>query len=372
LTTLIQTEDYYLQIDSHMRFDPGWDEMLIQTLEGLNNKNPRSIISTYPCRFDYGESSPESEPESEPESVDEQTQPQDPSEIAWQRSRAIRKHPLVGHALVLRPILKEHLRPEHPVLLFHGVMRQTSEPVEGHHVGGGCLFSRASLMREVPLDSHLYFHGEEQNLAVRAWTSGWDIWHMPDMPIYHLYGESKRLGPKRPLHWDPEEDQMRAQRWHEQDALSKQRMAKLLYARGDAADLGPFRLGRERTLKEFAQASGIDYEARTISGPERTPAPNAHALTMLGASCPRPESVLQLGAPLVIDLLSASGGLNLNQTSWYQGTVLKTPLVNGKPLHLKHSGQRPNLAALLTKLTKPKPHADLLADSQPELLTRQP
>jgi [Skp1-protein]-hydroxyproline N-acetylglucosaminyltransferase len=47
-------EDYYLQIDSHMRFRPGWDEYLIHLLEKIkleqNACNP--ILTTYPLGYD--------------------------------------------------------------------------------------------------------------------------------------------------------------------------------------------------------------------------------------------------------------------------------------------------------------------------------
>jgi hypothetical protein len=241
LGTLLQEEDYFLQIDSHMRFDARWDEHLIETLESLKAQNTRSILSTYPCRFEYSQATPAA-----------------PGE----QDRRIRKHPNPGQALVLRPKPQQVLGEQHPVLTFQSVPTQTSTPVPGHHVGAGCLFSRADLLREVPIDPHLYFHGEEQNIATRAWTSGWDIWHMPDMPIYHLYQEPGRSS--RPLHWDAQEDLHRTQPWHALEQRSRYRMADLLYGHASPSALGCFGLGRERTLEEFARASGIDYPGKKI------------------------------------------------------------------------------------------------------------
>jgi [Skp1-protein]-hydroxyproline N-acetylglucosaminyltransferase len=47
-------EDYYLQIDSHMRFRPGWDEYLIRLLEKikLEQSDPNPILTTYPLGYE--------------------------------------------------------------------------------------------------------------------------------------------------------------------------------------------------------------------------------------------------------------------------------------------------------------------------------
>jgi hypothetical protein len=37
----------------------------------------------------------------------------------------------------------------------------------------------------------------------------WDIWHVPDLPIYHLY----HRGQDRPVHWDEQDDEARPVRW---------------------------------------------------------------------------------------------------------------------------------------------------------------
>jgi hypothetical protein len=220
-------EAYALQIDSHMRFDPGWDERLTDALEAVSGGNSRAILSTYPCAFEL---------------VDGR----------------VLKRPMPGQALVLAPTPSAAFAPDSPVLPFRAVPTPTALPLPGHHVGAGCLFSRASLLQEVPIDPWLYFHGEEQNLAVRAWTHGWDIWHIPDMPIYHLY----HAGGGRPVHWDADDDAARGTRWWALDGLAKARMRALLFER---RHLGAYGLGRSRTLQDFCEASGIDYIHRRLA-----------------------------------------------------------------------------------------------------------
>lgn len=220
-----QEEPYFLQIDSHMLFDRHWDRMLIEQLEALSARNPRAIISTYPSPYEVIDGQP------------------------------VRK-PFTGHALVLEPKPGTTLGEESPVLPFRSRPVRTGQAVPGFHVGAGCLFTRSAFIAEVPYDPWIYFHGEEQNLAVRAWTRGWDIHHMPDMPIYHLY----HSGNDRPVHWAKDDDVSRPVRWWELDRNSKARMRALLYHR---ADLGTYGLGSARSLEAFAEFSGIDYVNRT-------------------------------------------------------------------------------------------------------------
>ncbi len=46
-------EEYYLQIDSHMRFAPGWDEQLIHWLAACEQQAQfgKAVLSTYPPDF---------------------------------------------------------------------------------------------------------------------------------------------------------------------------------------------------------------------------------------------------------------------------------------------------------------------------------
>lgn len=229
ITTYLRDEHYFLQIDSHMRFDEHWDDLLKQRLQEVSVENDRSILSTYPCAFDILEGK-------------------------------VVKRPLPGHVLALRTRPDAQLSEESPVLPFHAVPTVCNSALPGFHVGAGCLFSTARLIREVPIDPWLYFHGEEQNLAVRAWTHGWDIWHSADMPIYHRYHK----GGERPVHWDSHDEQLRAIKWSTLNQQANERMRKLLY---EGADLGAYGLGNKRSLEDFRSFSGIDYQNRSIHSP---------------------------------------------------------------------------------------------------------
>ena len=224
-----QGEEWYLQIDSHMWFEPGWDERLLRLAKTCGEANPRTILTCYPNPFVMRDGHP------------------------------------VGK-LVSNRVLASVVRgdsdfaPGDPVLMFEGVGVETDEPVPGFHVAGGCLFAPGRIVDEVPYDPRLYFHGEEQAFALRAWTRGWDIRHIPGMPLFHLYTEPGTQ--PRAMHWTPEHDEQRAVRSATLEALARERLAALV---SGSADLGAFGLGSARSLAEYAEFSCIDYAARSIA-----------------------------------------------------------------------------------------------------------
>lgn len=224
--TLYGAEHHVLQIDSHTAFDAGWDATLVDQLQRLKSQSAKPVISTYPCPFERGPDGPV-------------------------------KKPSPGHALVLRPRADAQMKDDNPAFGFVANPVKTTQPLAGHHLGGGCIFSYGRFFLEVPYDPTVYFLGEEQSLAIRAWTRGWDIFHVPDVPLYHLYASS---GP-RPVHWNADDDAQRQLRWWQLDQASKTRLRALLY---EGTPLGVFGLGTTRTLQDFNDFCGIDYVARRI------------------------------------------------------------------------------------------------------------
>ena len=81
-----------------------------------------------------------------------------------------------------------------------------TEITHGYLIAAGCLFTRGSFVKDVPYDQSLYFYGEELSIALRAFTRGYGIYHIPSTPIYHLYTDTSDL--KRKLHWDEDEDSL--------------------------------------------------------------------------------------------------------------------------------------------------------------------
>jgi hypothetical protein len=222
-------EDWYLQIDSHTWFEPGWDERLIAWARRCGSANRRTILSCYPNGFRIDDDEPVSE--------------------------------AVTNGVLAHVVRDDcDFNPEHPVLMFEGVAVESDQALPAIHVAGGCLFAPGTIVEELPYDPFLYFHGEEQAFALRAFTHGWDLMHIPGMPMLHQYVPAK--GASRPLHWSAELDALRAIRSAELDRAAQQRLRALLW---DGADLGVYGLGQQRSLADYAAFSGIDYAARTVA-----------------------------------------------------------------------------------------------------------
>jgi hypothetical protein len=227
--SLYNYETYLLQIDSHMCFEPGWDTILCQQYEALLERSAKPILSSYPYRFDLVDGVPHYTPS------DGTT------------------------ALVLRPHPDAVLSDGNVVLRFAGKHLFTSEAVEGCHVAAGMLFCSTQFIEEVPYDPFLYFHGEEQSLAVRAYTRGWDIFHPTRMPVYHLYKQEGVAHDSH--HWHGEIDAQRAFSSAFLTERSRLRLNELLCGNGLP---GAYGLGAVRSLGQFAALSGIDYRAKRI------------------------------------------------------------------------------------------------------------
>ncbi len=229
--TLYADEDWFLQIDSHMDFDLHWDAQLIGQMQTLQVHQPHCVISSYPNAFELHDGQP---------------------------VRQITTTSVLAH--VVKPGCQ--FDPEHPVLSFEAHPVESEHAVRGFHLGAGCLFAPGELVTHFPYDPYLYFHGEEQSLAARLFTHGWDIFHTPGLPLAHLYRSANGNAPTRPLHWDASQDAQRTQSWWTLEQRSRARLKALLQS---SQDLGVYGLGRARTLADYADFCGIDYSARTLA-----------------------------------------------------------------------------------------------------------
>lgn len=226
--SLYDGEDWFLQLDSHMDFDADWDRRLVDQALALGAPARPLAISSYPDAF------------------------------AFEQGRAMRRANTAG---VLVQVLKPGaaFAPDHPVLPFHAVPMESAQALPAFHVGAGCLFAPGRITQHVPYDPWLYFHGEEQALALRLYTRGWDLFHMPALPVCHLYNDGD--APPRPLHWDEAQEAGRDHGWWDLEQRARARLAALV----EGADLGVYGLGCERSLADFAAFSGIDYANRSIA-----------------------------------------------------------------------------------------------------------
>jgi Glycosyltransferase (GlcNAc) len=232
--SLYAGEEYFFQCDSHTLFDQDWDTTFEHTLQILGVWHNRPIITCYPRAF-------------------------------------LAENNDINN-LVLKPIdgcFTLVADPEHAFKgdkdMYVGAKAKiitSSEPVHGYMLSANCLFTQGRFCEEVPYDPYLYFSGEEHSLAVRAWTNGYNIFHMPVAPVYHHYGRDYRTT----VWGDKILEETRNEKWWQIDQRSKQRLGSV--CRGEIR--GAYGLGTERSLHEYIQYCGIDYFARTINDIAKT------------------------------------------------------------------------------------------------------
>ena len=230
-----QGEDYFLQIDSHTQFSPNWDILFqeafleIESMGSSDNYFAKPIITSYPRSFqviDFDKGM------FELNTGDPHTQ-----------VMTYREDSLFSRGSFSRQI---------------GVPTKSAEITHAYLMAAGCIFTRGSFVDEIPYDPNYYFYGEELSMALRAFTHGFSFFHIPNVPLFHLYTDTSNV--PRKLHWDPEDDKNRAVKWHELEQKSLDRLDDL-FAGNIEGSMG---LGAERSLEDYAVISGIDLKNKKV------------------------------------------------------------------------------------------------------------
>jgi hypothetical protein len=261
---LYDGEEFTLQIDSHMRFEPGWDQTLMQMW--MECQNDRAVLTGYPPGFT----------------------PPDELERDWIFGMAAKEFDQHGIFLMKgKPAFRDGNFPE--------------RPIPGAFAAACMLFGPGSIIRDVPYDPHLYFFGEEISLAVRLWTSGYDLFHPNRRVMYHDWDRGKR-----PTHFSDHRD------WGRYNDLSFMRTKHLLGTEVATepealVELERYGLGTQRTLAEYQAWSGVDFAARTFDeraasgvydGAVNDPASRAPAVV---APAHRPKKVYESKEAIIFD-----------------------------------------------------------------------
>lgn len=221
---LYKDEKYTLQIDSHHRFAVNWDTTMIDMLQKLQKDgSPKPLITSYIPSFD---------PEKDPE------------------------------ARVLEPwkMTFDRFIPEGAIFFlpaaFDSQIEKTDRPLLGRFYSAHFAFTLGIFCKEVAHDPNYYFHGEEINIAVRAFTYGYDIYYPHDVVCWHEYtrkGRSKQ--------WD--DDPV----WHEKNRVSHERNRQLFNMDDHTNNInfGRYGFGTTRTLLDYEKYAGIQFKTRSIT-----------------------------------------------------------------------------------------------------------
>lgn len=231
---LYDGEKYYLQLDSHHRFLPEWDNILTEMLSNLDADKP--LITGYCSVLDTEN---DSKLENNPLKI-----------VAFEEFSS-------DGNLMLKPHYIDNFK-------------NLKKPISARFVSGHFIFVDGKWVEECRYDPNLYFHGEEVSLSIRSYTNGYDLFHPHFSIIWHEY---IRSGSNK--HWD---DHTRDNAWSILDARAKKRLRKLLQQEINEEDLSSFDIGIKRTFHEYELYTGIDFRNKKV-GPKAKMGVEPHRIT---------------------------------------------------------------------------------------------
>ena len=221
---LWQGEDYFLQIDSHMRFEPEWDTKLIAQLALCPSE--KAVLTGYP-----------------------------PAYTPPRNLHKNERHIMMADAFNAEGMMTFRATPA-------GENNSVPTPVYGMFCSAGFMFGPGSAIREVPYDPHLYFYGEESTMSVRLWTHGYDIYHPNENVLYHYYRQTGDVTHR--THWGDNTE------WY---LINQRALARVQHLLTGAPTDHPealrevekYGLGSVRSLAEYEAISGINFKQATIT-----------------------------------------------------------------------------------------------------------
>ncbi len=222
---LYDDEDYFLMIDSHMRFVEHWDSKMIAEFGRCESDKP--FISCYPPSY------------TPPDNLYPNPK------VSVLKSKAFTKR---GNLRFRSSNIREGL----------------DRPRPSAFLAGGYFFTKGSFAMEVPYDPRIYFNDDEICLSVRAYTHGWDGFAPSSVFIYHYYYAPKKDPPKH-LHWKDHED------WRRYERLSRARREYLFCGTEPVDDpealveIEKYGLGGVRSVADYENFSGIDFKNQVVS-----------------------------------------------------------------------------------------------------------
>jgi len=101
--------------------------------------------------------------------------------------------PTLATELLNKTILKTLFPKKYP-----SKKKEYYEPMEVESVIGACMIVRKEAITQVGmLDEDYFFFMEETDWCFRMHKAGWKIYHLPEIKVYHLQGQSKEKDPSK-------------------------------------------------------------------------------------------------------------------------------------------------------------------------------
>jgi len=216
-------EKYTLQLDSHHRFVRGWDTKCKRMMADLNKEGfEKPLLTAYVPSYD-----PDNDPAARVKSV-------------WK-------------------LTIDRFTPEGVVFMLPAAVDDIEVyklPIPTRFFSAHFAFTYGQFVVDVPYDPNLYFHGEENTMAVRAYTHGYDLFIPNEIICWHEYTRKNRV-----RHWDE-----KGNGWEKRNSASLKRAKQLLEVDGDKADydFGKYGFGTVRTKEQYEEYSGIRFADRAV------------------------------------------------------------------------------------------------------------
>jgi hypothetical protein len=215
-------QDYYLNMDSHMRSIQNWDELIINEFEDIEKRKGKSVITGYVNDYD----------------LDDENNPILKISTPWiykMSNDNIENFKNTGIVQMI-PSYSNHI-----------------EEIESPYVSGHFFFTRSEYIKRVGFVDNITFTEEEMFMALRFFTAGYNLFIPKKTYVLHRYGR-----PNRKLFWEdfPE-------KFYESDVSSKKFFNNIVVNNVIDNKIGLF---KDRSLSDFEEYSGINFKSREVIG----------------------------------------------------------------------------------------------------------
>ena len=210
----IRDEKYYLQIDAHSLFKAGWDTYYRHMLEQLDMKENSIISNVLPPI------------ERETDKIFESN-----------NSKVTSANSFCDESLAVN---KGETECDLPI------------PTKTPWIRSGFVFTYTDIINNIPHNPNMFFLGEEDELSIRLFTHGYDIYSTPKNLVGHDYSIRNTFWSDFP---GPGPNG-----WWKFELKSRSELQNLI----ENKTVGKYSMGTKRTLKEFEEFAKINYKNKTI------------------------------------------------------------------------------------------------------------
>jgi len=220
-------EDYYFQIDSHMRFVKNWDEICVQAVVKYQDMGlEKPLVTQYPPSYVY----------------DDNGQEQYDENLTFCQTGIW---------------FGENIKQFEETLIPTQTAKVLSDDCGFiKSVSGGNIFTIGEFAYIEP-NPKIAFWGEEPLIAARAFTHGFDLVMPFAHSVYHLYHSGQPFAKVRRHHvWQDYSDI-----WQVKDNESKEEYRRIF----ENKFVGQFALGAARLLSDYEEFSGLDFANKKIN-----------------------------------------------------------------------------------------------------------